>query len=221
MGRDSPPDREVLRDSVGGTIRFSYRNILELFFVSVGWFLAVLPVVTVGPATLGAYRAVHGLQDAGQVDPTDVFDCVRTQLVHATLLGLIPLVFWGITLIHAVQYLTSRSTVTLVLLLVTFYVGVYLAMVAVPAFVALSRGEHAYDAVRFGHDWVTSHLTLSLLTVLITGGLAVVCLVLSVAFPALFAGLAASFHVHVVDEFDVPAADSTERNEAQPQRTHV
>lgn len=222
MSRDSQPDWFVLRDAVGGAVRFSYRNVLELFFVSVGWFLAALPVVTVGPATLGAYRAVENLRETGQLNGSDVFECVRGQFVHATLLGLIPIVFWGISVIHAVQYVTSQSTVTLVLFLVTFYVGMYLAMSGVPTFIALARGEHAYEAVRFGHDWVTAHLTLALLTVLVTAAFGVVCLVLSVAFPALFAGIAVSFHSHVVAaDLEEPVAEPSTRSGAQHRRSHV
>lgn len=193
-------DRETFRTAVRDAVYFSYRNVLELFVVSVCWFIAALPIVTIGPATLGAYRVVISLRETESIDPRDVFALVRRQFVHAVLLGLLPLLFWGITLVYAVRYVDSRSTIALGLFLITFYIGSYLSMLSIPTFVALAHGESAYDGLAFGHSWLSDHLSAAFLTVLLTLFLAAVFVVLSVAFPVLFAGLAASLHVHVVDE---------------------
>lgn len=202
----STPDRELFRDAVGDAVRFCYRYVLELVVVSVLWFLASLPLVTAGPATLGAYRVVLDLRETGTVETRAVIACVRRGFLHALLLGSIPVVFWAVALLYAIQYVGTRSPLSLGLLVVTFYAGTYVAMVNVPTFVAMARDEHAFEALRFGRSWVGDHPTLALVTGLLTGVLAVGCLALTVAFPALFGGLAAALHVQVVADDSLSGA---------------
>lgn len=199
MGGDSPSDAIVLRDAVGEAVRFTYRHSLTLVGVSLLWFVAVLPVVTFGPATVGAYRAVVELRESGSLDLHSVLGAVRRQLVHAFLLGLLPLLFWGVALFYAVQYPVTGDTITLVLFLAAFYIGTYLAMLSIPAFVALANGERGYDAISFGHSWLRAHVTLALMTVIVTGIFALVLALLTIAFPVFFGGAAAAFHVEAVD----------------------
>lgn len=200
MGADSSSDATVLRDAVSHAVRFTYRNSLVLVGVSLAWFVAVLPVVTFGPATVGAYRAVIGLRDPEPLDVRAVLTTVRRQFVHAVLLGLLPIMFWSVALFYAIQYPLTDGTIALVLFLAAFYIGTYLAMLSIPAFVALAHGEHGYDAVSFGYTWLREHVTLALMTVIVTGVFTLVLAVLTIAFPVLFGGLAAAFHVEIVDE---------------------
>lgn len=200
MGNDSRSDAVVLRDAFGDAIRFTYRHSLTLVGVSLAWFIAVLPVVTFGPATVGAYRAVVGLRERGSVDVRAVLATVRRQIVHSVLLGLLPLAFWGVSTFYAIQYSLTNETITLVLFLGAFYIGTYLAMVAIPAFVALAHGEPGYEAISFGYSWLREHVTLGLMTVVVTAIVALVLSLLTIAFPAFFGGVAATFHVEAVDD---------------------
>lgn len=200
MTDDSLSDAVVFRDSVGKAVRFTYRHSIALVAISFAWFVAAIPLVTLGPATLGAYSAVVGLRERGSVNVGAVIGTVRRQLGHAILLGLLPIAFWSVALFYAVQYSLLAEPLTLALFLAAFYIGTYLAIVQVPAFVALAHGERGYDAISFGRSWVSSHTTLALLSVIVTGVFAVATLFLTIAFPFLFAGVAASFHVELVEE---------------------
>lgn len=211
MGANSPSDAVVLRDAAVDAVRFTYRHSLALVGVSLAWFVAALPIVTLGPATVGAYRAVIGIRDPEPLDVRAVLGTVRRQVVHAVLLGLLPVAFWGVSVFYAVQYSVTAESITLVLFLAAFYIGLYLAMLSIPAFVALAHGEPGYDAISFGRSWLGQHTTLALMTVVLTGVLAVVSLLLTVAFPVLFAGIAAAFHVEAVDQAYAERVDGVER----------
>lgn len=200
MGIDSSSDAAVMRDAVSHAVRFTYRNSLALVGVSLAWFVAVVPVVTFGPATVGVYRAVIGLRDPEPLDGRAVLTTVRRQFIHAVLLGLLPIMFWSVALFYAIQYPLTDETITLVLFLAAFYIGTYLAMLSIPAFVALAHGKHGYDAVSFGHTWLREHVTLVLMTVIVTGIFALVLAALTIAFPVFFGGLTAAFHVEIVDD---------------------
>lgn len=214
MEAHSPADAAVLRDAVVHAVRFTYRHSLALVGVSLAWFVAVLPLVTIGPATVGAYRAVIAVRDPEPFDVWTVLGTVRRQLLHAVLLGLLPLTFWGVALFYAAQYATADDTVALALFLAAFYIGVYLALQVIPAFVALAHGAEGIDAISFGRSWTSEHLTLALLTVIVTAVLAVVLGLLTVAFPIFFGGVASAFHVEVVDEaYASYAAERDERAE--------
>lgn len=213
----SQSDAEVLRDALVHAVRFTYRNSPALVGVSFVWFVAALPIVTIGPATLGAYRAVIGIREPEPLDVRAVFGTVRKQIVHAGLLGLLPLAFWGASLFNAFQYAATGDTISLLLFLAAFYIGTYLAMQAIPAFVALAHGERGYDAISFGRSWLSDHTTLALTAVLATSVLAAVLLALTIAFPVFFAGIAGAFHVAVVDdaysEFAAENADQVASSE--------
>lgn len=212
MEGDSPSDVIVLRDAMTHAVRFAYDHSLTLVGVSIVWFLTALPIITFGPATFGAYRVVIGIREPEPLDIRSVLSDVRRQFVHAVLLGLLPVAFWGIALFYAVQFDITADVLTLVMFLAAFYIGLYLAMLFIPAFVALAHGHRGYDAISFGRSWLSGHTTLALTIMFVTAILAALLLTLTIAFPAFFGGVAAAFHVEAVDAaYDEWSVDDTDQ----------
>lgn len=85
MSTTTDSDGERFISAVGETGQFAFQNIHRLIVVSVGWFLASLPVVTAGPATLAAYAAIQSMRTspAGTIDRNHVRHVVKTlSLIH-------------------------------------------------------------------------------------------------------------------------------------------
>jgi hypothetical protein len=198
-------DAEVLGEALNETKRFVYSNGAELTLISVCWFCCSLPVVTVGPATLGAYTAVASLRENRGINAHRVFATVRSQLVGATLLGLFPVVLACITLLYAFQYLTRGTSSAGLLALVGAYGVVFAVLVLAPTFVSLAQGIPLSNALRQSYLWTVRYPTLTLAVGTITVIIGCALLVFVVAFPLLFAGVTYSFHTQVIvthsDEF--------------------
>lgn len=192
-------DREALRAALAGTPRFVYANGLRLVGMSVVWVLCSLPVVTIGPATLGAYVAILGLRsDENRIDRGRVRQRLRESGGAAALLAGIPQVL-GVVVVSYVSLLgTAPSLLAEVLLLAALYAGAYAVLVLVPTFVFLAEGDDDLTALKRGVAWVGSHPTLALVTGLVTLGLLGVTVALMVAFVLLFPALAFGFQVSVV-----------------------
>jgi hypothetical protein len=184
-----------------GTAAFIYHNSHWIAAISVAWTLASLPVVTVGPATLGAYVAILGLQsDRNRVELDRVVSVVRQQLAPAVAFGLAPTVFFALSAGYLYALARAFTTTRFLAALVTFYVGLYLSLVMIPTFVALAHGRPGVDALRAGVGWVGANPTLAMLTGLGTLAVLVVTSLLLVAFVLLFAGVAFSLQIRLVGE---------------------
>lgn len=179
------------------TLRFVYRHSTALVPASVLWLLCSLPVVTVGPASLGAYTVVCSLRETGQVDTDRVVGTVRRNLVPATLLGFLPVVFVGIAALYAVSGL-STGLVGGALTAVALYAGLYLGVLLVPTFVSIADGTEPKRAVRESYVWLASEPATGLRLLLVTGVIFLATLGLTVGVLLLFAGLAGAYHVEVV-----------------------
>lgn len=193
-------DVEHFGDALRATGQFVYANSHRLVAVSLAWTLASLPIVTVGPASLGAYVAVMQLEsDRNRLEPRRLLATVGERAVTATLFGLFPLVLFAISGLYLYAQITAASPLRAALFFLTLYAGCYAALVMVPTFVGLADGRAARPALVAGVRWTAAHPTLTMLTGLITVIILTASLLLTVAFPLLFAGVAAAFHVHIVD----------------------
>ncbi|RDI70029.1 DUF624 domain-containing protein [Halopelagius longus] len=192
--------RDPLHATIQSTGRFVWANLVSVVLISVGWFFASLPVVTVGPATVGAYRAVLSLRedDGDGIDGDAVWTTVREQFVHATLIGLVPLAILAIAATYGVTYLTTGTLVSGLLALVGVYTAAYICLVWVPTFVGLAEGETVADAVTAGYRWTARHAVGAVALAVVTVVLFVVSSLLTVALALLFAGVAFAFHVEFV-----------------------
>lgn len=201
--------RDPLHATIQSTGRFVWTNLVSVIVISLGWFLASLPIVTVGPATVGAYRAVLSLRedDIDGIDRDAVRTTVREQFVHATLIGLVPFVILAIAATYAYAYLTTGTLASGLLALVGVYAAVYLWLVSVPTFVGLAEGEPVADAVTAGYRWTARHAVGAVALGVVTAALFVVSSLLTIAVALLFAGVAFAFHVEfltTVSEIDRP-----------------
>ncbi|WP_266082283.1 hypothetical protein [Haladaptatus caseinilyticus] len=191
-------DDERLRTALTKTGRFVYRHLTALVGISIVWFVASIPLVTVGPATLGAYTAIRSLRQFECIDRGVVVERVRTNGIHATLLSALPILPALGAGLYATAALDSGTTAT-VLSVVCAYAALYAVLVLVPAFVSLSDGASVSAALHFGRTQVTGHPTLVLTTGLLTFVVFVATAALTVGFALLFPAVAFSLHQFVFD----------------------
>lgn len=191
-------DSEVLGEALNDLKGFAYVNSAELTLVSVLWFVCSLPVVTIGPVTLGAYTAVTSLHEEEGLNASRVFGTVRDNLVGSTLLGLLPIALGGITFLYLYRFLTAGDAIAGLLTLVGVYATIFVGLVLIPTFVSLAQGASGVQALRQGYLWVVLHPTLALAVALFSTIFLGVTAILVVAFMVLFAGVTFSFHVEVM-----------------------
>jgi len=188
------------------TMRFVYEHSVTLVAVSVAWFVASLPLVTIGPATLGAYAAIRSLRETGTLDSRRVASVLRRNGVHASLLSFLPVMFF----IAAGLYLrggTPRTGFETVIAVVGVYIGAYLVVALIPTFVAMAAGDPPTVALKQAYVWTASRPTAALSLTLVTAVIFVVTALLTIGFVLLFPAVAFSYHVeYLADDFDVATA---------------
>lgn len=200
----TPDDLDPLYAMLHRTATFVWNNLVSVVWISVVWFLAALPVVTVGPATVGAYRAVlslHGDRSEG-VDRDAVLATVREQFVHATLIGIVPIVLSATAATYAGTYLTTGALPAGLLALGVTYAAIYVWLVSIPTFVGLAGGKPVAGAVADGYLWTARHAVGAVAVGVVTALLFAVSSLLTVAVALLFAGVAFAFHVEFVTGVD-------------------
>lgn len=200
---DSDVDR--LRVALRNARRLLFRNVGALVLLSVCWFVVSLPVVTIGPATLGAYVAIQSLRRTGSVNRSAVVSTVKRNVWNATLLGLLPTVLVGITAINVYAYFQTGRFLLQVAAIGSFYAAVYVSVLLIPVFVALTDETSARTSMKTGHTWMTDHTTLAFTTATLTLAVLVASLLLTVAVVLVFPAVAFVLHLEIVDF--LPAED--------------
>ncbi|WP_336338437.1 hypothetical protein [Haloarcula brevis] len=175
-----------------------YRHPLPMVAISVGWVLASLPLVTVGPATLGAYRAVRSVREDGRVDRAAVRETLAAHWLDAVLFSGLLVVFPVIAVLYLGQYAATGAPLSGVLGAVGFYLAYHAWVVFALAFVSLAEGADAVDAVTSGYRWSVENPVATVLVGIVTGTLLVASAVLTIALPLVFPALAAAFHTELV-----------------------
>lgn len=208
-GDSGSAEQDPLQATAHATGQFVWDHLPSVVLVSVAWFLASLPVVTVGPASIGAYRAVLSLRAGDGLDGDALQATVRSQFVHATLLGLFPLVLVGISVHYALAYLTTGAVVAGALAVAGTYVALYATLVLVPAFIAMAGGADVTSALWDGYRWTARNAVETIVLGTVTVALLAVATLGTVAVVLLFAGVACAFHVEFVTGID----ESTIRSE--------
>jgi len=198
------------------TMRFVYEHSVTLVAVSVAWFVASLPLVTIGPATLGAYAAIRSLRETGSLDRRRVAGVLRRNGVHAVLLSFLPVTFF----VAAGLYLrsgTPRTGFETVIAVVGVYVGAYLVVALIPTFITMASGEPPTVALRRAYVWTATKPTAALSLVLVTAIVFAVTALLTIGFVLLFPAVAFSYHVeYLADDFDVATAADPSTAETAP-----
>lgn len=201
---DSDVDIEAVHGAFSASFGFVAQNALSVVSVSLGWALASLPLVTVGPATLGAYAAVASLREDGSVDVGAVRETVRKHGVNAFLLGGVVVLMAGTSVLYIGQFVRTEATVAGVLGVAGLYVTVHLVLVLVPTFVGLAAGVPLSEAVRTSYRWTIAHSVAALSTLLLTGLFLTLSLALTVGFVLVFPAIAAWFHTELLSPLFVP-----------------
>ncbi|WP_123535602.1 hypothetical protein [Halosimplex salinum] len=191
-------DIEAVHGAFSASFGFVAGNALSVVAVSLAWVLASLPLVTVGPATLGAYTAVASIRADGSVDRAAVVRAMRDHGVDALLLGGVVVLMSGVSLLYVAQFVRTEAPVAGVLGVAGLYATVHLVLVLVPTFVGLAAGVPLSEAVRTSYRWTISHSVAALSTLLLTGLLLALSLVLTVAFVLVFPAVAAWFHTELL-----------------------
>lgn len=208
---DETTDIEHFAAALRAAGQFVYHNSNRLVLVSLAWFVLSLPVVTLGVTTLGVYVAVSQLRsDRNRLERGPLFGRVRKQAVPATLFGLFPLVLYAFSVLYLIA--PETSTLQTVLFFVTLYGALYATLIMIPAFDALAAGESPKSALLDGVRWTAAHPTLSLLSLVISAVLFVGTILLTIAFPLVFAGLAVSFNVFIISTEDWTDTGQSEEN---------
>ena len=188
------------------TMRFVYEHSVTLVAVSVAWFVASLPLVTIGPATLGAYAAIRSLRETGALDRRRVAGVLRRNGVHAALLSFLPVTFFVAAGLY-VRGGTPRTGFETVIAAVGVYVGAYLVVALIPTFVAMAAGDPPTAALRQAYVWTASKPTAALSLAIVTAVIFAVTALLTIGFVLLFPAVAFSYHVeYLADDFDVATA---------------
>ncbi|WP_436926191.1 hypothetical protein [Halosimplex amylolyticum] len=198
---------EAVHGAFSASFRFVAQNALSVVGVSLAWTLASLPLVTVGPATLGAYAAVASLREQGSVDVGAVRETVRDHGINALLLGGVVVLLAGISVLYVAQFVRTEAAIAGVLGVAGLYVTVHLVLVLVPTFVGLAVGVPLAEAVRTSYRWTISHSVAALSMLLLTGLLLVLSLALTVAFVLVFPAVAAWFHTTLLEPLFVPEGE--------------
>lgn len=200
---DTPSsEQDPLQATVHDTGRFVWNHLPSVIAVSVAWFLASLPVVTVGPASVGAYRAVLSLRAGDGLDVDAIRQTLRTQFVHATLLGLFPLVVLGAAINYAFAYAATGELLAAGLAVGGVYLAAYAALVLVPTFIKLADGATLTTALWSGYRWTASHVVGTIVLGTVTVAIGALTAVGTVAIVLLFGGVACAFHVAFVTGVD-------------------
>ncbi|SEW14624.1 hypothetical protein [Natrinema salifodinae] len=194
------PDVDPVYAAARRTTRFVWTHLVSVIGISLAWFLTALPIVTIGPATVGAYRAVLSLREDGadRVDREAVLATVRRQFVHATLLALVPVALVAIAANYALAYLATGTVAAGLLALCCTYAGLYAWLVSIPALLGVAAGESPTAALATGYRWTAAHPVGAVALGVVTVALFAVTTLLTVAVALLFAGVAFAFHVEFV-----------------------
>lgn len=201
-------DQAAFRRAVADVPGFTYRNGLSLVLLSLGWFVASLPLVTIGPATLAAYVAIQDLRsDRNRIDRDRIVSVLRQNGVASVLFSGVPIAFGAVAVAYGTTAFAQESLVGEGIALVAAYVALYVTLALVPTFTALARGIDPVRAFRYGLGWLANHptpaLAVGLLTLVVLG----LTVLLTVAFVLVFAGLAFSLHVGVVETVERQASE--------------
>lgn len=191
-------DVRSVHAGLGDAFRSAYHHSVATVVVSLAWFVASLPLVTVGPATLAAYAAVQSVREHGHVERGEVRDALAAHWHNAALLSGVFVVFTAVTVAYATQYLQTGAVSAGALAVVAGYLTAHLAAVLVVAFVRLSEGASVHEAVTSGYSWTVTRPFDTVLLGFVSVGLFAVSALLTVTVCLVFPFLLFTFHVAVV-----------------------
>lgn len=204
-----PANSATVYRSFVRAVRFFYGNGPRLIGLSLVWFLASLPIITLGPATLGAYAAIVSFQEHGEFDFSEVTATLKRHGLSATLLTGVVALLSVAAIKYAQLYLAAPTTLLLVLAVVTTYAAIYLQILLIPTFVGLATGDSVTRSLPRAVKWTASNAMGATTMVMATVFITIVTGVLTIAFVLVFAGLTFAFHIDVLTDDDILQYNTT------------
>ncbi|WP_136689507.1 YesL family protein [Halorhabdus amylolytica] len=209
-------DFDSVEDALWPSFAFVYHNAVAVAVLSLAWFVASLPLVTIGPATIGLYAAVWSIREQGELDIGTILKTVRRHFVNATLLGGVVVIMAVTSFVYLARYVRTEGTPAALLGVGGLYVTIHLVLVFIPTFVALVQATPLSDAVKTSYHWTVTQPYAALATLVVTGVLLVVSLVLTVAFVLVFPALIAWFHTQLLEPLFTPEPEPVPADESRP-----
>lgn len=191
----SRTDVERLGHALSTTKSQVYRHASSLVPISVAWVLTSLPIITVGPATVGAYAAIGDVLRDHEVDYGHVLTVLKKQAVAAFVLSILPATSGLATILYFLEFTRTRTLLAGMMAMFSVYATVFLVLVLIPTFVALSEGDWIGTALKRGYLETVSHATLSLTMAFLTLVVFIATLLTTIGFVLLFAAAAFTFHI--------------------------
>lgn len=183
--------------SLRQTGAFVYRHSAALVVVSICWCISSLPIVTAGPATLGACSAIHSMRNEDRGMKV-VLRTLRRHGLNATLLGLVPVIVCVFTILYFYRYLETNSVQNAILAIIGVYLFSFLSLVALTTFVRLADGSEFGEAINDSYAWVVHDPLLSTMTVLVSGAILLVGVISVVGLIIIVPAVLFSFHTEVI-----------------------
>jgi len=190
---------ETFRISVLESARFVYANSYKLVPISIAWFLASLPIITIGIATIGAYAAIISLRRDGEINMNVVRHAVRTKYVPGVLFGLLPGFLTLIWMANVASYVQTGRATSLLIAIGVLYFLVYTSLVLISMFIEFVDGTRTWPAFKRGNVWVRKNSIVTILIAATTIIIFVVSILLTIMFVLLFPALAFSLHIIVYE----------------------
>jgi hypothetical protein len=198
-GERDPDSSDRDRGPFVQTLRFAYRHSVPLAAISVVWTLLALPLITIGPATLGAYRAIVTLRETGEYSVVASVSAVREDFLAAVLLGSAPMLFGGIGVLYLVSPPAVLGSIALGLGLGASYLGLFFAVLLIPTYYGIALGADPSDALRTGYLCVARAPRITLRIVIVTCVIFAASALLTVAIVLVFPAFTVAYHIHVID----------------------
>ena len=212
---DRDPALDPLYAGLRSTTAFAWQHLDAMVAISVGWVLCSLPVVTIGPATLGGYCAIVSLREEGQVSWKALLEVVREQLLYSVLLGTAPVVLLSVTTGYALAYLSTGATVSLGLTVVGLIGSIYVLLISVPTYVGLAHGDNPTEALKGGVFWTAHYAVRASVLATVTVALFVSLALTTIGVGLLFAGLTFALHTELVTATQHRSPSTNDREMAE------
>lgn len=197
----------AIHRSLRAAFRFVYDHSFALVGVSLAWSLLSLPLVTIGPTTIGAYAAIESLRERGWIDKSEVYATVRRELAQAFLLSVVTGIIAVMGVLYTLRFVATEEPIAGILAVAAVYVAAHLALVLPAALLGLVRGVSLDNTLWTGYRWSVTNPVTAVLLGTTTLMLFIVSLLLTIAVILVFPAILFSFHVELLD--DVVATTET------------
>lgn len=189
---------DQFRRSLRRTGGFIYHHSSSLVLISICWFVGSFPLITSGPATLGAYSAIRSMRNGDRIETKAIRRTLRSHGLNATLMGFVPVIVGVLTSAYFYRYIVTDATQYIVLSIVGVYLFSFLLLVSLTTFAFLSNEDTFFVAVSDSYGWVIQNPLLSTVIILTSGVLILIGIISIVGLIIIIPAALFSFHLEVI-----------------------